>query len=147
MGKFWHSLEKAHVRSCTKCTPLAPMLPGLSKRTCPAFWTHEETITKQTFSILVLRRKCSLPRNTLTRLTKKKITNNVWQGTIHILRKHNLGLFWPPLCKHIFVLKISNKDNFLTPPPSSAYVIYEWSLSNNSCYYLFWLSIPFQKIY
>ena len=42
------------------------------------------------------------------------------------------GFFDPfPLYVSIFyVLKISNKDNFLNPPgptPSSAYVIYEWS--------------------
>ena len=51
-------------------------------------------------------------------------------GTIHILRMYNLGYFDPlSLYVSIFhVLKISNMDNFLTPlPPSSAYVIYEWS--------------------
>ena len=36
------------------------------------------------------------------------------QGTIYIIRKHNLGLFLPspPFVSILYVLKISNKDNF-----------------------------------
>ena len=43
-----------------------------------------------------------------------------------------MGLFWPlpPLCKHILCTENKQQVNFFTPSPlSSAYVVYEWSLS------------------
>ena len=56
-------------------------------------------------------------------------------GTIHILRHHIFGIFGPPsppkLRQHVFSTK--NKQNlaFYEPPspPTSADVIYEWSLT------------------
>ena len=42
--------------------------------------------------------------------------------------------FWTPLLPYIsmFLVKISKNLHFLTPPPTtSAYVIYEWSLSTH----------------
>ena len=56
-------------------------------------------------------------------------------GTIHTLRKHILGLFgafWTPslLCKHILCTENKQSMLFSNPlPPKSAYVIYEWPLS------------------
>ena len=69
-------------------------------------------------------------------------------GTIHILRQHNFGLFWPTL--HLLcrceisintVLNVSKTGNFLDPPIQSFVdVIYGWSLS------LFDRSIPFNQL-
>ena len=44
-------------------------------------------------------------------------------GTIYILRKHNLRLFWPPppYVSTIYVLKISNKNNFCPPLHNSMF--------------------------
>ena len=66
-----------------------------------------------------------------------------WYGTVHVLRRHifkHSGPLFHPLANHVLctenkqempfsVLKLSKKSNFLTPlPPTSAYVMYEWSL-------------------
>ena len=55
-------------------------------------------------------------------------------GTIHILRHHNFGVFGPPspLRQHVFSTKNQQKLTFSDPPspPTSADVIYEWSLMN-----------------
>ena len=48
-------------------------------------------------------------------------------GTIHILRHHIFGIFGPPYASMFLVLRISKNWHFLTPP-TSADVIYEWSL-------------------
>ena len=64
------------------------------------------------------------------------------KGTIHILRKHIFRLFGPnhpqPYVSIFYVLKISKNCHFLTPiRPTSAYVIYEWSQSENclNCFF------------
>ena len=63
------------------------------------------------------------------------IAINVTLGTIHILRHHIFGIFRPPFPPYVsmfLVLKIIKKWHFLTPlPPTSDYVIYEWSLGGN----------------
>ena len=58
-------------------------------------------------------------------------------GTIHILRKHIFRIFGPPSLPYvsiILVLRISKNWAFMPPPPpTSAYVLYEWSLIHLSC--------------
>ena len=51
------------------------------------------------------------------------------QGTIHILRHHIFGIYGPPspLRQHVFSTKNQQKLAF-SDPPTSADVIYEWSL-------------------
>ena len=54
-------------------------------------------------------------------------------GTIHILRHHIFGIFGlpPPYISIFLVLRISKNWHFLIlSPPTSADVIYEWSLTN-----------------
>ena len=53
-------------------------------------------------------------------------------GTIHILRNHIFRIFGPPspLRNHVFSTENNQKLAFSDPPspPTSDYVIYEWSL-------------------
>ena len=63
--------------------------------------------------------------------TSKRLAD--YLGTIHILRNlnHIFRIFGPPppLRKMFLALKIIKNWHFLTPsPPTSYYVIYEWSL-------------------
>ena len=57
------------------------------------------------------------------------------QGTIHILRNHIFRIFGPPsppLRNHVFSTENNQKLAFSDPPalpPTSDYVIYEWSPS------------------
>ena len=53
-------------------------------------------------------------------------------GTIHILCNHIFRIFGPPspLCKYVFSTENNQELAFSDPPspPTSDYVIYEWSL-------------------
>ena len=63
---------------------------------------------------------------------QKKFVRRIWKGTIHILRNHIFRIFEPPppLCKHVFSTENNQKLAFSDPlPPTSDYVIYEWSLN------------------
>ena len=58
--------------------------------------------------------------------------NTLLQGTIYILRKHIFRIFGPPspLRKHVFSTENKHKLAYSDPsPPTTAYVIYEWSLA------------------
>ena len=54
-------------------------------------------------------------------------------GTIHILRKHIFRIFGPPppYLSIFLVLRISKNWHFMSPLHTSAYLIYEWSLTSN----------------
>ena len=49
------------------------------------------------------------------------------QGTIHILRNHILCFGGPLLHKHLFMAENKQKKLPFSNPPTSAYLIYEWS--------------------
>ena len=63
----------------------------------------------------------------------------LWLESIHILRHHIFGIFGPPspLGQHVFSTKNKQKLAFSDPPspPTSADVIYEWSLIQSIHFY------------
>ena len=67
------------------------------------------------------------------RIARKWISIQIFSyGTIHILRNHIFRIFGPPppLRNHVFSTENNQKLAFSDPPspPTSDYVIYEWSL-------------------
>ena len=62
---------------------------------------------------------------------------HIYVGTYILLRKHILGFLDPVRFFFVF-FRTENKQLFNLPPPTSAYVIYDWSQTKN---YLYSLSI------